>query len=91
MGTGVLRRYPEGRAILPGPPPSGCGGIRQGEADRAVLTVPFSKLTQSERSVPVAEGALLWARNKWLLAHPDSPEAAAGAFVGLTGENLRLW
>lgn len=58
---------------------------------KETLTVPFPKLTQSERSVPVAEGALLWARNKWLLAHPDSPEAAAGTFVGLTGENLRLW
>lgn len=33
------------------------------------------------------EDALLWARNKWLIAHPDSTEAAAGAFVGLDGEN----
>ncbi len=86
MGTGVLRRCPEGRAFLPGPPPNGCGGIRQGEADRAVSqTDPIRKIGVG------AEGALLWARNKWLLAHPDFPEAAAGAFVGLTGENLRLW
>lgn len=33
------------------------------------------------------EDALLWARNKWLIAHPDSTEAADGAFVGLDGEN----
>ena len=33
------------------------------------------------------EDALLWARNKWLIAHPDSTEAASGAFVGLDGEN----
>lgn len=32
----------------------------------------------------------LWARNKWLLAHPDSDEAAQGAFVGLKGENLDI-
>lgn len=36
------------------------------------------------------EDALLWASNKWLLAHPDAPEAAQGAFVGLKGENLQL-
>ncbi len=34
-----------------------------------------------------AEDARLWARNKWLLAHPDSDEAAQGAYIGLTGEN----
>lgn len=32
----------------------------------------------------------LWARNKWLLAHPDSSEAAQGAYVGLTGENIDI-
>lgn len=38
-----------------------------------------------------AEDALLWAKNKWLLAHPDAPEAAEGAYVGLQGENISLW
>ena len=32
----------------------------------------------------------LWARNKWLLAHPESSEAAAGAYVGLKGENIDI-
>ncbi|NEG96220.1 DUF4867 family protein [Bifidobacterium sp. SMB2] len=36
------------------------------------------------------EDRILWARNKWLLAHPDSPEAAEGAYVGLVGRNLDL-
>ena len=36
------------------------------------------------------EDGLLRARNKWLLAHPDAPEAAAGAYVGLTGKNIDL-
>ncbi len=36
------------------------------------------------------EDALLWARNKWLLAHPDAPEAKNGAYVGLTGENIDI-
>ena len=36
------------------------------------------------------EDKLLRARNKWLLAHPDAPEAADGAWIGLTGENIDL-
>lgn len=36
------------------------------------------------------EAALLWMVNKWMLCHPDSPQAQKGAFVGITGENLRL-
>lgn len=38
-----------------------------------------------------AEDQLLWAKNKWLLAHPDAPEAKEGAYVGLVGDNVRLW
>ena len=33
---------------------------------------------------------LLWACNKWLLAHAESAEAKAGAYVGLVGENLHI-
>ena len=36
------------------------------------------------------EDRLLRARNKWLLAHPEAPEAADGAWIGLTGENIDL-
>ncbi len=36
------------------------------------------------------EDARLWARNKWLLAHPDANEAKAGAYVGLEGVNIDL-
>ena len=36
------------------------------------------------------DDALLWACNKWLLTHPDSAEAKAGAYVGLTGENIKI-
>jgi len=39
---------------------------------------------------PNAADNTLWARNKWLLAHPESSEAAAGAFVGLRGENIDI-
>ena len=32
----------------------------------------------------------LWARNKWLIAHPETSEAAEGAFVGIVGENIDI-
>ncbi len=34
--------------------------------------------------------AMLWARNKWLIAHPETGEAAQGAWVGLVGENIDI-
>ena len=37
-----------------------------------------------------SEDKLLWASNKWLIAHPESSEASQGAFVGITGENLDI-
>ena len=37
-----------------------------------------------------AEEGLLWMVNKWMLCHPDSPQAQKGAFVGIDGENIRL-
>ncbi len=36
------------------------------------------------------EEKLLWMKNKWLVCHPDSPQAAKGAYIGITGENLTL-
>ncbi len=42
----------------------------------------FSNMTE--------EDSLLWARNKWLLAHKDSAEASAGAHIGLTGKNIDI-
>lgn len=36
------------------------------------------------------EDRRLWGRNKWILAHPDTNEAAQGAYVGLKGENVDI-
>lgn len=33
---------------------------------------------------------MLFANNKWLLAHPDAPSAKRGAYCGITGENITL-
>jgi len=43
-----------------------------------------------EFTVHSEEDRMLWAKNKWLLAHPDSDEAKDGAWAGLTGENIDL-
>lgn len=43
-----------------------------------------------EIHVKGGDDAWLWARNKWLLAHAESNEAASGAYVGLTGENIDI-
>ena len=36
------------------------------------------------------EEEFLTATNKWLLPHPDSPEAKGGAKVGLKGVNIDI-
>ena len=37
-----------------------------------------------------SEDRLLFATNKWLIAHKDAPQAAKGAWVGLIGENIDI-
>ena len=36
------------------------------------------------------EGRLLWAKDKWLVAHPEAPAVARGAFPGIHGENYTV-
>lgn len=58
---------------------------------RVMVALPWGTNTdkpQIEAKIP--EDKLLWARNKWLIAHADSTEATEGAFVGLTGPNLEV-
>lgn len=58
---------------------------------RVLVALPW--LTNTDRPVTenkTPEDAILTARNKWLLAHPDSDEAKGGAKVGLTGVNIDI-
>lgn len=72
-----------------------CNAIVNGEVSkegfRVVIVLPKNTNTEkpaiTEKNL---EDKLLWARNKWLIAHPDSSEAKAGAFVGLTGRNIDI-
>lgn len=56
---------------------------------RMLVALPEGTNTDRPDSpVKTPEDEYLTACNKWLLAHPDSPEAKAGAKVGLVGENI---
>lgn len=57
---------------------------------RVAIALPRGTNSETGRRSLTREDRLLWARNKWLVAHPDSAEAAQGAFAGLTGENLTV-
>lgn len=64
---------------------------KKGEGFRVVIVLP--KGTNTEKpDIPVKnqEDDLLWACNKWLIAHADSAEAKDGAFVGLEGDNIDI-
>jgi len=56
----------------------------------AVVLPKGTNLQKPEISVVDPEDKLLWAQNKWLLAHPNSGEAKRGAYVGLSGPMIEL-
>lgn len=65
----------------------------QAQVDKGVrMMVALAKGTNEPLAAPVypqtEEDRLLWARNKWLIAHPEAQEAGQGAWVGLRGENI---
>ena len=56
----------------------------------AIVLPKDTNTAKPEIKVRDFEDKLLWAKNKWLLAHPTSSEAGQGAYVGLTGKNIDL-
>lgn len=56
-----------------------------GSGFRVLVVLPRGTNVEPIRS---PSDPLLWASNKWLLAHRDSNEAKQGAHIGLVGENL---
>lgn len=62
-----------------------------GKGFRVLVSLPAGTNTSySQKLPPDPMDALLFARNKWLIAHPEAAEAAQGAVVGLEGENLDI-
>lgn len=61
------------------------------EGFRVAVVLPRGTNTEKPELTDLpGESRRLWARNKWLLAHPDSAEAQAGAQVGLRGKNTDI-
>lgn len=58
---------------------------------RVAVALPRGTNQEKPAVTPLnMEDDRLWAKNKWLLAHPDSGEAGQGAWVGLIGENIDI-
>ena len=72
-----------------------CNAVKNGEVSKedfsVIIVLPKDTNTEKPKITEKnLEDKLLWARNKWLIAHADSNEAKQGAFVGLTGINIDL-
>ncbi len=58
---------------------------------KVMVALPAGTNTGKPDIIPSSwEDGLLRARNKWLIAHPDTKEAASGAYAGITGENIDI-
>ena len=65
--------------------------VNEAEGFRVAVVLPRGTNTASPGAAPLnQEDKWLTARNKWLLAHPESNEAAQGAHIGLKGVNIDL-
>lgn len=64
---------------------------KKGEGFRMVIVLPKGTNEKApEISVINDNDKFLRAANKWLIAHPEAPEASDGAQVGITGENTDI-
>jgi hypothetical protein len=58
---------------------------------RTAVVLPKGTNTAMPDFTPLCEeDRWMTARNKWLLAHPESSEAKGGAHIGLKGENIDI-
>ncbi|MBD5559003.1 MAG: DUF4867 family protein [Clostridia bacterium] len=58
---------------------------------RVIIGLPRGTNTEKpEIKIRNLEDKLLWANNKWLIAHKDTQEAKDGAYVGLEGKNIDI-
>ena len=61
------------------------------EGFRVAVALPLGTNTEKPEIEELDwEDRLLFARNKWLIAHAESPQANNGAYVGLVGKNIDI-
>jgi len=58
-----------------------------GAGYRVLIVLPKGTNT---KAISSPKEPMLRMTNKWLLAHPESNEAKDGAYIGLTGDNIRI-
>ena len=64
---------------------------KKGDGFKVIVVLPKgTNLAKPEITVKNDEDSILWAANKWLLAHADSAEAAQGAKVLIKGVNTDI-
>lgn len=64
---------------------------KKNDGFRVAVVLPRSTNTDKpEINIISDEDKLLFAKNKWLIAHKDTSEAQNGAFVGLIGDNIDI-
>ena len=58
---------------------------------QVLIALPWlTNIQRPDITVKTQEDEIMTARNKWLLAHPESSEAKNGAKIGLCGENINI-
>ena len=58
---------------------------------KCIVVLPRGTNQPLSGTRPVSgDGRLLWAKDKWLIAHPDAPHAGRGAYPGLHCENFTI-
>ncbi len=64
---------------------------KKGEGFRVIIVLPKGT-NEAKPNITVKNDGdkLLWALNKWLVAHKDTNEAKDGAHIGITGENVDI-
>ena len=66
-------------------------GVTPESGFKVLVVLPRGTNTAKPEFTPVSrEDRFLRARNKWLLAHPESRQAKEGAEIGLKGRNIDL-
>lgn len=67
-----------------------CSASRGAEFKTIVVLPALTNLEMPEIEVKNSEDELLYARNKWLLCHPDSDEAKGTGAVRIFGDNIDI-
>ena len=64
---------------------------KKGEGFRVIIVLPKgTNEAKPDITIKNEENKMIWALNKWLVAHKDTSEAKDGAHVGITGDNVDI-